>query len=113
MKKRMCPSLSEDMHEMQWDMLEGYRSDNCLFCDQEVKINEVQKEFFECEFRNMHFEGKMHACLFADVIFDSCDLSNCDLSESVFRRCEFHKCRLTGIDLSICTFQDVLIKGSQ
>lgn len=113
MKKRMKPSMHEELQEMQFEGIEGYRNDDCLFCNQDIHVHEVQKEFYECRFQNVHIDGMMHACLFADVIFDHCDLSNCDLSECVFRRCEFHNCRMTGVDLSICTFQDVLLQESQ
>jgi len=51
-----------------------------------------------CDLRG--FEAK-------DVVFERCDLSASDLSESRFLRVEFRSCRLSGAVLSMSTFEDV------
>jgi uncharacterized protein YjbI with pentapeptide repeats len=42
-----------------------------------------------------------------DLVFESCDLSGSDLSESRLLRVEFRNCRLSGTVLSMSTFKDV------
>ena len=42
-----------------------------------------------------------------DVVFEGCDLSGSDLSESRLRRVEFRSCRLSGTTLSRSTLTDV------
>lgn len=113
MKKIQAPSFSEELQAQSVGILEEYRYDDLAFCDEETEVDYVQKEFYECRFTNVHLTGRMHACLFADVIFEECDLSNCDLRECVFHRCIFKKCRLTGIDLSFGTFCDVVFQHCQ
>ena len=42
-----------------------------------------------------------------DVVFERCDLTASDFSESHFLRAEFRGCRLSGVVLSMSTFEDV------
>ena len=60
--------------------------------------------FYECMFKGVSFKGNMKGCLFQDVIFERCDLSNCDFSECVFRRVTFDTCRMMGTDASSSSF---------
>ncbi len=70
-------------------------------------------EYHECIFRNVSFRGKLEGCTFADVIFDHCDLSNCDMSDCNFRRVLFDTCRMMGTNFSDCVCSDVRIKNCQ
>ena len=107
MKKIIEPSFSNTLVEMQLcDVVEN-RTENALFQSNIVEKSFAQVEFYECEFKHVTMHGKMQGCLFVDVIFEHCDLSNTSFEESVFRRCVFRNCRMTGIDMSLCTFTDV------
>ena len=107
MKKITEPSYSEEFESMSINDTDDYRYDNKCYKDEEINNDHVQTEFYECEFSNITIHTTMRSCLFADVIFDHCDLSNACFEESVFRRCIFKNCRMTGIDLSACSFTDV------
>lgn len=65
-------------------------------------------EFSECRFQKVTFAPVCEKTYFVDVIFDHCDFSNCQMSESTFRRVVFDHCRMTGTDLSRCSLQDTV-----
>ena len=88
------------------------RSDNLLFTE-EIDGEVSYHEFHECRFDKLTFSAKGEGCLFADVIFDHCDLSNINFHEVVSRRVEFHNCRLTGIDFTRSTLEDVLFENCE
>ncbi|WP_039863705.1 pentapeptide repeat-containing protein, partial [Holdemania filiformis] len=66
------------------------------------------KEFSECRLTKVTMAAISEKTYFVDVIFDHCDFSNCQLSESTLRRVVFDHCRMTGADLSRCVLQDVV-----
>ena len=66
------------------------------------------KEFSECRLTKVTMAAISEKNYFVDVIFDHCDFSNCQLSESTLRRVVFDHCRMTGADLSRCVLQDVV-----
>lgn len=113
MKKIAEPSYSEELKYMSFNDIKGYRLDNYEYQDEELEEDYKQLEFYECKFSNITIHKTMSSCLFADVIFDHCDFSNACFESSVFRRCIFRNCRMTGIDLSSCSFTDVKIQHSQ
>lgn len=51
--------------------------------------------------------GRFHRLEARDVVFDQCDLSGSDLSESRLFRVELRDCRLSGVDLSRAALKDV------
>ena len=65
-------------------------------------------EFSECRLTRVTMPPMGVKSYFIDVIISRCDLSNCDFSESTFRRVLFDHCRMTGTDLSRCSFQDTV-----
>ena len=108
-KKRRSPVLSLEQTPAVFPL--NQQSEGYLFEKTEMPENLSGYEFRECTFRNTVFRGRMHGCLFADCVFEHCDLSNLDFRECAFRRSEFHICRLTGTDLSESSWQDVLMTG--
>lgn len=66
------------------------------------------REFSECRLTKVTMAAISEKNYFIDVIFDHCDFSNCQLSESTLRRVVFDHCRMTGADLSRCVLQDVV-----
>ncbi len=68
----------------------------------------LRKEFSECRLTKVTMAAISEKTYFVDVIFDHCDFSNCQLSESTLRRVVFDHCRMTGADLSRCVLQDVV-----
>lgn len=111
MKKPVLPKFSQECVLCNCNEIND-RMDNVCFSEDSITDDLYQQEFFECEFKNVSIHIKMISCLFADVIFDHCDLSNACFSESVFRRCIFRNCRMTGIDFSDCSFTDVTMHDS-
>ena len=90
-----------------------YRTDGTAFRDEVCTSDLNGRSFHECTFTNVTFEGDLSGVLFADAVFDHCDLSNCRMNETVFRRAVLKHCRLTGTDLSSSTFEDLLVSGCQ
>ena len=66
------------------------------------------KEFSECRLTKVTLAPLCEKNYFIDVIFDHCDFSNCQMSESTLWRVVFDHCRMTGADLSRCVMQDVV-----
>lgn len=112
-KKISNPSFHETLHVDDINHLHAYRIDNVLFENQECEDIHVQEEFYECKFENVTIHEQMKSCLFVDVIFEHCDLSNADFNECVFRRCTFNNCRMTGIDLTNTSCTDVQLNHCQ
>lgn len=73
--------------------------------------NVLGMRFSECKFDHVTFTGSMRSLDLADVIFDGCDLSNVNFSESGLRRVLFRHCRLVGTDCSLSSFQHVQMEG--
>ncbi len=82
------------------------------FSGETLDFSAEQTEFYECVFGKVSFTGSLKGCLFADVVFEGCDLSNTDLQNAVLRRVEFRHCRLTGTDMTSSRLQDVLVTDS-
>jgi uncharacterized protein YjbI with pentapeptide repeats len=53
---------------------------------------------------------ELHGLEARDVVFENCDLSGSDLSESHFHRVELAGCRLSGAVLSMSTLKDVRVR---
>ncbi len=113
LNERRLPSFSLDFEKgnMKEEVREN-RSDNRLFVE-DVSVDLSYHEFHECRFEKLTFSTDGEGCLFADVIFDHCDLSNINFHEVVCRRVEFHNCRLTGIDFTRSTLEDVLFENCE
>lgn len=110
---RRVPSFSLDFEKGNIQEVKGEnRTDNLLFTD-DIDGNLSFHEFHECKFDKLTFSAKGEGCLFADVIFNHCDLSNISFLEAVCRRVEFHNCRLTGIDFIRGTLEDVLFENCE
>jgi uncharacterized protein YjbI with pentapeptide repeats len=89
------------------------RLDNLLFQQETWESPKGQKEFCECVFRDMNLKGIFSDCLFADAVFDHCDLTGCDFHQSVFRRVRFSGCRMSGAEFPEAVFQDTVIENCQ
>lgn len=48
--------------------------------------------------------------LFADVLFEGCDLSNSDFDSAMFERCRFVSCKLVGVQACSATFSNVVFE---
>jgi len=110
MKKIAEPSyqMEPEKHSIN-AVFQEIRHDGMLFEKEECKKAINDEQFFECRFKNIRFTKNLSGCQFVDVEFDHCDFSNCNLSESVFRRVRFHTCRMMGSDFTMCRFQDVSV----
>lgn len=86
------------------DKLIGYAIVDDLWPEEKAQ----GKEFSECCLTKVTMAPMSEKNYFVDVIFDHCDLSNCQMSESTLRRVVFDHCRMTGADLSRCVMQDVV-----
>lgn len=86
---------------------------NIVYTSGLVSDDFSSSNFYECMFKGVSFKGNMSGCLFQDVIFERCDLSNCDFSECVFRRVTFETCRMMGTDLSSSSFTDTVFHNCQ
>lgn len=84
-----------------------WRQDARQYANETCTRSLDSEEYYGCRFDSVTFTGSARGCLFADVIFDRCDFSNCFFSESVFRRVRMSGCRMMGTDFTGCTFQDV------
>lgn len=81
-------------------------------CFSECALDDVQgMRFSECRFDHVTFTGSMRSLDLADVIFEGCDLSNMNFSETSLRRVVFRHCRLIGTDCSLSSFQHVKMEG--
>lgn len=89
------------------------RVENRIFNSGRTDRDLSSVNFNECTFRNISFRGSMRDCLFQDVTFDHCDMSNCNISESVFRRAKFITCRMMGTDMTSSSFSDVSMINCQ
>lgn len=108
MKKINEPSFYESLKPTRLSELsDEHRQDNLSFEDEAYTDGLDAREFYECTFTKIDLTSHCRRTLFVDTIFENCDFSNADFRECVFRRVIFKKCRLTGIDLSLSTFEDV------
>ena len=106
------PSYSSALLEGSLDQIEN-RVESRIFNTGRSDSDLSSIRFSECIFRNISFRGNMSDCLFEDITFDHCDLSNCNFSESVFRRAKFDTCRMMGTDLTHSLFTDVIFNNCQ
>ncbi len=60
-----------------------------------------------CRFERCVFAHAHGTSEFLDCVFDHCDFSGADLSETHFCRCQFSHCRMSGTDLIQSTLRDV------
>lgn len=73
----------------------------CEICVDAPGAEFSRPELSVCRLRSCKLAGAdLFSGSFTDVVFESCDLSNGDLRDAYFRRCEFINCRLTGADLT-------------
>lgn len=69
--------------------------------------------FSNVVFERVRFEGcNFQKCSFVDVIFKNCDLSNSNISQGYFNRCEFITDKAIGIKLNEAIMKDVSITES-
>ena len=54
------------------------------------------EEFNGCQFNRVRFSGDLKKVKFIDCHFINCDLSNVELSQSLFHRVRFDQCKGTG-----------------
>jgi uncharacterized protein YjbI with pentapeptide repeats len=54
------------------------------------------EEFNGCQFNRVRFSGDLKKVKFIDCLFLNCDLSNVELSQSLFHRVKFDQCKGTG-----------------
>ncbi len=108
MKKRTGPKFTQELTAGTLsDISADERSEAAEYKD-ETCIHDLEGvRFSECTFSSVSFRNAC-ACEYLDAVFDHCDFSNCDLSESAFVRTVFSHCRLTGTILIKCSMQDVL-----
>lgn len=106
------PLYTSALPEGSLDEIES-RIENQVFNSGRTDRDLSSVNFHECMFRNISFRGTMNDCLFQDVTFDHCDLSNCNISESVFRRVKFNTCRMMGTDMTSSSFADVSLVNCQ
>lgn len=70
------------------------------FRDYEFENATLQLDFCEefngCRFMKVHFIGDFKKTIFVDCVFDHCDFSNVNLTESLFYRVHFENCKGTG-----------------
>ena len=111
-KKILEPSFTSAQIEGSLSQIES-RAENMIFHAGISDLDLSSVNFYECTFQNVSFRGNMKDCLFQDVVFDHCDLSNCDFTECVFRRVRVDTCRLMGTDMSISSFTDVQLRNSK
>lgn len=65
--------------------------------DELILLSDV--EFYECEFKNIHFfKSQLNHCRFENCRFVNCDLSLSKLDNSQFLEVEFLNSKLAGID---------------
>ncbi len=108
------PKFSEEPVEGSLnDTGRNIRIENRTFENETFEKRLNMKEFYECVFKNVRFGSEAKNCLFADVIFDHCDLSNLKMDSTVFRRVRMTGCRMTGTELSRASLQDTVISGCQ
>ena len=107
MQKKTTPISHEERLEIMTFVVTEPRYDQCLFVMDEWE-NEGEKQVFsECIFQNVTLQGDFSQCEFVDVIFDHCDLSNCQFARSIFHRVEWKHCKMIGTDFSQCAFRHV------
>lgn len=63
-------------------------------------------------FRGVHFKAALPSAEFEDVLFDGCDLSNMNLSDSNLQRVVFINCRMVGTDFSGSILKDIVFENS-
>ena len=74
-------------------------------------LDDIEADTFsECILDRITLGETAKGILFADVLFDHCDLSNAVLDDAVFRRCSFRSCRMLGTSLIRSTFTDVTLE---
>jgi len=110
--KILAPRISNDLEEFQ--ELNNTIKDNDYFCD--TIISDCSSENQKAKhvnlngvvFKNVTFiEAAFEFLDLIDVSFVNCDLSNANLSASIFHRVEMINCKLLGINLSESTLQNV------
>ena len=85
-----------------------------LFEDEALFLEERFLEFKECKFDNMIFaESKMVKSDLSNVIFEKCDLSNVDFTDSSIHRVVFKNCKMTGVNMADCNLKYVQIINSK
>jgi uncharacterized protein YjbI with pentapeptide repeats len=60
--------------------------------------------------RGVRFEGVLPAAQLDDVLFDGCDFSNADFSDTMLLRVEFKNCRMTGVNFSGAVLKDIKLE---
>ena len=110
--KILAPRIPKDLDEFQ--QLNNTIKDHDYFSD--AMIFDCSSENQRAEhvslngmiFRNVTFTAAAFEFLdLIDVRFENCDLSNANLSSSIFHRVEMINCKLLGINLSESTLQNV------
>lgn len=105
------PSMATEPELHAWaDLSHLERVENARVEKETVTLDGITA-FMECVMDHAVFQGDGRTVLFADVVFDGCDLSNLNLDEAVFRRCEFKNCRMLGTSFIRAVFQDITMTG--
>jgi len=69
-------------------------------------------EFNGCIFNRTKLSGDFSKCQFIDCIFDHCDLSGSNVTESRFHRVKFLGCKAIGVQFTKAKWQYVQIEDS-
>ncbi len=84
------------------------------YSNMDIHIQKDDIKLDECLFHHVTFQ-KSHFCQcdFMDVIFENCDCSGMDFSNSLFHRVLFKNCRMIGCDFIDTDLSDVQLIGNQ
>lgn len=110
--KMESPKITSDLPELSIDLNSLQSEDQYdygLVSDQLMEYQDVRKVSFEkIIFKNVTItETSLTELELTDVIFDKCDLSNVNFSNSAIHRTEFRSCKLIGTDFTGSTLRNV------
>jgi len=80
--------------------------------DNTARLPSEIAEFNGCFFNRARLNGDFSKCQFIDCIFDHCDLSGSNVTESRFHRVKFIGCKTIGVQFTKAKWQYVQIEDS-
>lgn len=111
-KPVLSPQLEEDDLELRLLQIDAEDEPltDCLLTGQ-CSEDFYKVEILGCKLDGCRLSGRLDRCYIRDTVFDSCDLSNIDLSGSILRRVAFLNCKLVGAKLAEARLDQVLFAG--
>lgn len=80
---------------------------DCLFTG-DCSDDFYKIEILGCRLDHCRLSGRLDRCYIRDTVFDTCDLSNIDLSGAILRRVSFRSCKLLGSKFAEARLDHVL-----